>query len=185
MLTDLLEEKRQDILHRWIEMILDTYPQDASGFLHQERDRFSNPIGHTIRKETEVLYSALLGQADSTMLAVSLDRIVRLRTVQDLSPAQAVSFVYLLKTVIREELCESLKDPKLVVELLDFESSIDGLALQAFDNYMGCKQAIYDIRAREAHRRTEKLVEQVNRIYDQRLGADDDSEQEDNSKQVQ
>ena len=165
MLAELLERKRKEILHRWVELILSSYPKDSARFLANETDRFSNPVGHTIRTETEQLLRALLDGIDETELNTSLDRIVRIRTVQEFSPARAMSFVFLLKTTVREVLADELTQPGLVSDYLEFESRIDGLALQAFNNYMACKEAIYEIRTREARNRTAKLVEQVNRIY--------------------
>jgi hypothetical protein len=168
-LAELLEEKHDAILQRWIDKILKTYPEDSAGFLGRERNQFRNPVGHTIRTETETLLAALLHGTDGDELTKSLDRIVRLRNVQDMSPAQAVTFVFLLKTAIREELTGALNESALLQEQLELESQIDGLALAAFDNYMECKEAIYDIRAREARMQTAMLVRQVNRLYDQNL----------------
>lgn len=169
MLADLLREHREAILERWTDKILRTYPQDAAGFLQKENDRFRNPVGHTIKTETKVLYSALLDGIEQPDLTKSLDRIVRVRSVQDLSPSQAMAFVFLLKTSVRELLVDKLDSVSLLQELSEYESRIDGLALAAFDNFMECKQALFELRAREVRRETAMLVRQVNRIYDQQL----------------
>ncbi|MBD3258860.1 hypothetical protein GF377_10530 [candidate division GN15 bacterium] len=169
MLAKLLEEQRTEILQQWVELILRAYPQDSAGFLRKEHDQFRNPVGHTISTDAEVLLAALIDDIDDDRLTKALDEIVRIRTVQDLSPAQAISFIFLLKTTVREVLAEQITQPAVFAELLEFESRVDGLALQAFNNYMQCKEAVYEIRAREARMQTAKLVEQVNRIYDQNL----------------
>jgi hypothetical protein len=164
MLAALLEQKRDTILEKWLDLIIGTYSEDSSNFLKKEKDRFHNPVGHTLRQETEVLYNALINGVDTDTLAVSLDNIIKIRSVQDFLPAQAVVFVFLLKNVVREELHDELEQNHLYEQLLDFESKIDGLALAAFDNYMRCKEKIYRIGARESKMRTTKLLERVNRI---------------------
>lgn len=160
-----IQERREVILERWFEAIVKTYPADASRFFVGERDRFRNPVGHAFRRSTAVLLTAITDGVTADELKVALDDVVRLRAVQDWSPSQAVSFIFLLKQVLRREFAEELEREGGYDRLLDIEGSIDGLALRAFDNYLRCKESIYDIRAREAHRRTAKLVEQVNRLY--------------------
>jgi hypothetical protein len=88
----------------------------------------------------------------------SLDRIVRIRAVQDLSPSQAVEFVFLLKRAVREELGEALAKQ---VDLSALHAWIDGLALQAFGLFVECRQRIYELRVREIKRRASTLLERM------------------------
>ena len=71
----------------------------------------------------------------------ALEDIIRIRAVQDMSPAQAAGFMLPLKTLIREELGD---DPALFAL---FER-IDRLALEAFDTLVRCKVKIYDLRGK-------------------------------------
>jgi len=58
-------------------------------------------VGYTISQEINVLYEELLqGRVDSDKTATSLDSIIRIRAIQDFSPHEAVSFVFLLKKAI-------------------------------------------------------------------------------------
>ena len=57
---DLLSEKRTAIVSRWRRLIVETYPDSTGQFLERESDRFQNPIGSTLAKETEFLYDVLL-----------------------------------------------------------------------------------------------------------------------------
>lgn len=164
MLKELLQKHRESILEKWFQLTIETYPADSLDFLKNVKDRFQNPVGHTLNQEISVLFEALVDGMDPRELAVSLDRIVRIRSVQDFPPAQAVAFIFLLKNIIREKFHDHMSQSGTLDELLEFESKIDGLALAAFDNYVRCKVEIYEIRDREAHRRTEKLVERINRI---------------------
>ncbi len=166
MLIDVLSQQRDTICKKWVERIFAAYPPETSKFLRDKKDQFSNPVGHTIRIETRVLFDALLDGVEPEALKTSLDNIVKIRTVQDFTAAQAGSFIFLLKNVLREELADQLSDRETVDCLLAFESKIDGLALMAFDHYVHNKVSIYEIRAREAKRKSEMLIKQVNRIYE-------------------
>ncbi|MDP6180163.1 MAG: RsbRD N-terminal domain-containing protein, partial [Desulfatiglandales bacterium] len=105
-LEKLLLQKKSAILDRWLQLILETYPADAQRFLKKQKDRFANPVRYTIAGETENLYKQLLQsvEAKSESLSASLDKIFRIRAVQDFCPSQAVAFIFLLKKVIKEEL---------------------------------------------------------------------------------
>ncbi len=149
LLRNLLFQRKAFILDRWLNLIFDTYPLDGSIFLKQEKDRFINPVGYTIAQETEVLYQELLSGMNYDKLSTSLDNIIRIRAVQDFSPSQAVSFVFLLKKAIRDELEKEIKEDKLSEELMKFELKIDELALLAFDIYMKCREKIYQIKVGE------------------------------------
>ena len=161
MLEDLLVQKKAEVVAGWRRRIMETYPADTTKFLKDTRDRFGNPVGHNITQETEALFDLLLGEADEQAIDRSLDSIIKIRTVQEFSPAQAVGFVYLLKGVIRETLAEELKDTTLYPELLAFEGRIDGLTLMAFDSYARCLKAIADLRVEADKRRHAKLVERL------------------------
>jgi hypothetical protein len=163
VLKELIKRHRDSILEKWVQLTIETYPPDSLDFLRNVKDRFQNPVGYTLKQEIPVLFNALVDGMDPRALAVSLDRIVRIRSVQDFPPTQAVAFIFLLKNVLRKEFRDRLGHGELLDELLEFESRIDGLALSAFDNYVRCKLEIYEIRARAAQRSTEKLVERINR----------------------
>jgi hypothetical protein len=164
-LEELLNERGEAIVGRWVELIIASYPADTSAVLRRQKDQILNPVGHTIRTETALLYRALLDGADEAALVDSMDNLIKIRAVQDYAPRQALAFVFLLKTSVRQELHKELTHNGCFRELLEFESRIDGLALLLFDRYMMCKQRIFEIRAIETRMRSAKLIEQVNKLY--------------------
>lgn len=169
VLEHLLSQKRAAILERWFKLILDTYPADSLRFFKQEKDRFANPVGYTISLEIEALYDELLRGMDSDKLSASLDNIIKIRSVQDFSPRQAIAFVFLLKKAVRGELEREIRKNQLFEELLKFESRIDELALLAVDIYMKCREKIYEIRVNEVKAERErvfKLLEKTFPTYD-------------------
>ena len=144
-----LEVKSVSILGKWCQLILDTYPVDTATFLQQESDRFINPVGRIISQETKTIYDELLHDRNLEKLTASLNEIIRVRSVQDFSPSQAIGFIFLLKQAVREELASEIAENPTSKELLDFESRIDDLALLAFDIYTQCREKIHEIRVHE------------------------------------
>ena len=159
-LESLLEKKRDSILKKWSDSIFNSYPKETSQFLKREKDRFNNPVGHSVAEGTVDIFEALLKGERTDRLLSALDRIVRVRSIQDFSSSQAVSFMFLLKAVIREMLAAEIgSDKDLFEQVLAFESRIDGVALLAFDIYMKCRETLYEIRVSEAKRKVGKLLE--------------------------
>jgi len=162
MLQELLSEKKTAILKRWFHMIVETYPADSADFLKREKNQFANPIGYTTSTEIESIYDELVNGMDRQRLCALLDKIIRIRAVQQFSPSQAVVFVMLLKKAVREELGNEISKSQAYDELLEFENRIDNLALFAFDIYMECREKISDIKANEIRNRSKKLLERMN-----------------------
>ena len=162
-LKDLLLEKRAAVVKRWFDMILESYPADTSGFMKSQKDPFTNPVGRTIHQGMEGILDELLKGEGDTGISVLLDDIIRIRAVQDFTPSKALAFIFLLKSAVREELGpDGCADRTLAGDLLKFESRIDGMALLAFDIYMGCREKLYDIKVNETKRLMFRLLQQAN-----------------------
>lgn len=152
-LKALLEERREDIVQRWISLTLETYPPDVSNFLKLNKDRFTNPVGYAITQGSETLYDELTrGEENKANIISALDSIIRIRAVQDFNAVQAIDFIFLLKKAIREALktnnerCQEEGMPKIREELVLFESRIDDLASLALDVYAQCREDIDRIK---------------------------------------
>jgi hypothetical protein len=158
-LEKLLSEKGPAILDKWLKLILESYPTDTQRFLKKQKDPFANPVRHTISKEIENTYKELLKGVDRERVSPFLERIIKIRAVQDFSPSQAIAFVFLLKRVIREVLDKEIREHRLSADLLAFESQIDDLALVAFDVYMRCREKIYALSANEARNQVYRLLQ--------------------------
>lgn len=165
-LHDLLVDKRSVILEDWYHLILDTYPSGTAKYLGREKDRFLNPVAYEFREAIGGIYQALLQGEGGGELVSSLDRIVRIRAVQDFSPSQAVGFVFLLKKVIRKKLEKDIKKKGLMEELLNFESKLDDLALLAFDVYMQCREQLYEIRIKDIKNRISGLLKATGLVHE-------------------
>jgi hypothetical protein len=161
-LTQFLKENQQSIAERWLDLTLQSFPPESVRFFKGQKDRFRNPIGHAFRQQTQTLLSGLIDYRPVSELSEALDALARIRAVQETTASQAMQFVFLLKQAIREE-SKRLQMVHSHDEWSECDSWIDQLALAAFDSYMTCREQIYDIKAREISRRTEKLLERMNR----------------------
>jgi len=162
-----LIEKKAAILKKWFDAVADTYAKDSASFLKKQKAQFTNPVGYTLAEGTEKLFDALLGGMIVDTVASFLDSMVRIRAIQEFSPSEALSFIFQLKKIIRQELgTEVLRQPGIAEELAAFDSAIDDLALFAFDIYVKCREKIYELKANEARNMTFRLLQQARLIVD-------------------
>lgn len=162
-LSNLLVSKKTNILKKWFNEILRTYPADTSAFLKTDKDPFSNPVGQTILQGIEGIFDELLIGEGNERISQFLDNIIRIRAVQDFTASKALSFIFPLKKVIREELKNELND-RLSAELVILEDRIDNLFLISLDIFMQCREKIYEIKANEVKNMTFKLLQKAKLI---------------------
>ncbi len=162
-LRDFLSRNRSAILESWFDKVLESYPFDSTGFLKQRKKQFANPVGHTMAKGLEGILDGLLNNKDLAEITPFVDDIVRIRAVQDLTPSQALVFLFHLKSLIREEL--GAEEQKTQIgDLREFDSRIDALALMSFDIYAKHREKIYELKADEVKRNTYRLLQMANLV---------------------
>jgi len=160
-LNDLLARRKTRIIKDWFALAVETYPPDTASFLKRQKDPFANPVGRTVSLGLEALFNELLKEMDYEIITSFLDPIIRIRAIQNFSPAQAVSFIFLLKKAIRENIKKEPLEEQFFNELLLFESKIDQLVMIAFNLYMECKEKIYDLKANEMRNSTYKAFKRA------------------------
>ncbi|MBT3222043.1 MAG: RsbRD N-terminal domain-containing protein [Proteobacteria bacterium] len=156
-LHQLLLKQQAKIAKQWFGRTVETYSPEASLAFTRQKNPFDNPVGHTLAKETAAIVALLIEGSDPEELRLHLLPIIRMRAVQEFTPAQAISFVYLLKLIIREELASELDGAGLEQELWHFEMRIDRMALLAFDIYSDCQRILCDVRLNEMKRNVANL----------------------------
>ena len=143
----LLAEKKKAIVQVWIDQVLDSY--GSPEFLKKQKDRFANPIGAIISEGLQDLSTILLEGSPLEEAAKPLENIIKIRAVQDFTPSKAVSFVYLLKSIVRQELAREKDRVGILSSLSTLDARIDTVALMAFDYYMDCRERLHQIRVNE------------------------------------
>ena len=96
-IDDLLKQKQVSIKQRWLDLVIETYPPDSRDFFKKQKNRFSNPVGAALARQIDDLYDSLLGDPEGNEVAAKLDDFVKIRTVQDFRPSEAVGFILFLK----------------------------------------------------------------------------------------
>lgn len=160
-LKELLTTNKSKILQRWLDLVLDTYPPETARFLKDEKDRFANPVAFTVKCNLELLLDDLLNNSDEKSTLLHIEEIIKIRAVQDFSPSQAVSFVWLLKEAILDELKVQIKTKEMCFELMKLESEIDKLSGAAFNVYSACKDLIYQIQIKEFKTENSALMKMI------------------------
>ncbi|MBF0119239.1 MAG: RsbRD N-terminal domain-containing protein [Desulfobacterales bacterium] len=146
-LKKLLSQKKSEIIQKWIDGILGTYPADTYQIFKKSGDQFANPVGTTLSREIAELTSIILEEEiDYNSVKKHLDTVIRIRAIQAFSPSQAIGFILLLKEIIKNIL--KAQDINLD-ELLLLYSQIDKLCLIGFDIYTECREKLFDIRVSE------------------------------------
>jgi len=158
-LKAVLEQNREAILEKWFETIIGTYPQQTSQFLAKQKDRFRNPVGYAIERSIGPVYDQLATSMETDALLESLDSIIRIRSVQEFSPSQAIAFVFELKSVIRDVLGDRGRELERSGDLAVLDERIDRVAMLAFDKYTECRQKLFEIRTKEIRSQSTKLLE--------------------------
>jgi hypothetical protein len=159
---DLLRERTDAIVHRWVEEVLSSYPRDAAVLFQQQQDPFANPVGRSVRDGTRGIFQAILNGMDSDELRSHLDEIVRVRAVQQFSPSEALSFVFALRSIIRDVIPELDADPRLRREVAELDEKIDRVALAAFDVFAERREAVNQLRIQEVKRQVAWVFRKIN-----------------------
>ena len=164
VLGDILSRNEKAILKKWFDLILETYSANTAAMMRKDKNQFTNPVGSTLSRETDVLFKNLCEGNQDEKCQASLDSILKIRSVQDFSPSKAVGFIFLLKRAIGETLKNEICKESVMDEWMKFQSRIDDLALQAFDIYMDCRDKICEIRVNQARAEKEMAFKMMERV---------------------
>jgi hypothetical protein len=162
-LASLIRERRERIAEGWIEEILAVYSPDASAIFSRQTDPFANPLGHSVREGANGLLEALLNGTDPMEVRLHLRKLVKIRAVQDLTPSEALSFVFSLKDVLRKEIPQASTDPQYHAAMLEMDSKIDEVALAAFELFVEARDEVSRLRISEVKRQVAWVLDKINR----------------------
>ncbi|XPV76547.1 MAG: RsbRD N-terminal domain-containing protein [Desulfovibrio sp.] len=161
-----LRARREELAPKWAEMILGTYPEETQKIWGKTKDQFHNPVGNTILETATELYDLVLDWEDADAIARSLEKMIKIRAVQDFAPSRGLSFVYLYKKLLRDVFFEELEEAGALDEFLRFETRVDNLALIAFDIYSTCRERLFDQRVTEVKKSQYNLLRRAKMIVD-------------------
>ncbi|MBA3009436.1 MAG: RsbRD N-terminal domain-containing protein [Proteobacteria bacterium] len=148
-----LKANKSLFLKKWFQATIETYPKDSARILGKDANRFDNPVGAITRESLEEILDLISDAYTSITLEKALDPVIRIRAVQAFTAADAVSFVFALKSI-----GEELLDPSLYRQ---FDRMVDEIALAAFNKFMKCKEEIFLLKATESKRRIHRAFERA------------------------
>lgn len=160
-LVSLIAKHRSTIISKWFDSAVHAYAADTAAFIQSQKDPFANPVGSQTRHSVEGLFDQLMGGMEAGAIHASLDPVMRIRAVQNLSPAQATAFIFALKKILREMFDKQLQSADGIRSFMEVESRIDRIGLSAFDVYMACREKIYELKANETRNRTFRAFERA------------------------
>jgi hypothetical protein len=159
MLDRKFEEYQDEVLGRWIEGVIDDYPEETGKFLRTQSDRFANPVGASLREGLTELLDGVFCGVEPDELTSALDRVIRVRAVQEFSPSAAVGFLFDLKDLLREVMKGTDADTAGSLDALD--DRIERLGLHAFDVYMSCREQMWSIRMQEIRNQSLGILDRM------------------------
>ncbi|MEH0018861.1 MAG: RsbRD N-terminal domain-containing protein [Desulfobacter sp.] len=148
-----IKKRLGQILETWFRATIDTYPPQSARILGKDANRFDNPVGAVTRESLEDVLHLITGEFDRERLEKALDPVIRIRAVQAFDPADAVGFIFALKTIGEKFIDEA--DRK------KFDRVVDEIALAGFNRLMKCKEDIFLLKAAESKRRIHKAFERA------------------------
>ncbi len=160
-LDDQLAARRASIAKRWLDETLRTYDPQTATHLLRERDQFANPVGHALTTGTQAVVDGLVTGKEPAELAPALRELLRIRSVQTFTAAQAVGFILLLKGAVRKELDSDLRASGVADGLARFDARVDQLLLVGFDLYSSYRERMYEVRVNDIKRRVSGLMRRL------------------------
>ena len=159
MIDRVIAEHRDEILKRWIDHTMEGYPEETAKFLRSKTDPFANPVGAGLREGLEILLDGVLRGVEPEELSSAMDRVIRVRAVQELSPSTAVGFIFDLRGLLRDFFSGTNAGTKESFDIID--QRIEHLGMYAFDVYMSCREQMWAIRAQEIRNQSVGIMERV------------------------
>ncbi len=162
-ISAIIVKHKNDIIKKWHLAIVESYPSLSGKHLLGNKNKFSNPVGYTIENSLPAVVDAVINKSLTEEAKKSLENIIKIRAVQDFEPARALSFVFELKAIIMSEIAEEA-DFK---DFLALEKIFNLIFNFAINSYVNDKERIFEIKANEKLKTFEKMVERLNKKYDE------------------
>jgi len=144
----MLRQQKSAILHDWLQRIFGSrfeirdsrFEALQSQIANPEsQDRFANPVSYAFRVAAEAICDAVINDRDVDR--GSIEYAMKIKAVQGSDASEAISFIQILKAVVRD----MLADTAVEQELTAFESRIDGIAAVASEMFLANRSRIAEI----------------------------------------
>lgn len=128
---------KQEICDDWINRVF------GAGFINRaSSSEIEDPFFHAVRSEWSEIVEILFSNRPVDETLSLPEEFIRLRAVQEISAAEAVSHIFVLKDIVRERF-----EPDRGFS--DLSRRLDFLALHTFNSYMQCRERLFKLRLAE------------------------------------
>jgi hypothetical protein len=166
-LRGFFQKYKASVMDSWFESILSNYPPEAARIIKREKDPFTNPVGYNLRLGMEGILNWFAGEANQQDVLVSLDKIIRIRAVQDFPPSQTVIVLISFKQIVEKQMTKEFRNQDLLWKNWRlFDEEIDRLMLESMDIYAECREKLSQIKVDEANKRVFSLLRKANVLVD-------------------
>jgi len=137
----------------------------AGKFLSVNKNQFGNPIGFTLQQDLPIIFDELSGNMDNEVLEASIENIIKIRAVQEFSPAEATGFINLIKNIVISEAQVMMTEKSFIDSYFTFEKNIDTANGIAFEKYLEMKLKLSEIKINEIRNRNQRMVDRLTKKY--------------------
>ncbi len=164
---ELIKNNRKKILETWFLRVIETYPEETAKFLKSQSNPFLNPVGGAIKEGLEGIINWVISNSPEAEKDVIpfLDKIIRIRAVQDFKPSDALSFISDFRNIVRE-CCKQLDKKPSYDFLEEFDAIVDRLLMASFNVFVKCREDLYEVRVQEVKNRTFRLLQRAGLLYE-------------------
>jgi hypothetical protein len=162
-IEEIIVRNKDNILKKWQQTIIDSYPAGSGEFFLDNKNKFTNPVGFTIEKSLPAILDAIIAGDLTDAAKKSLDDIIRIRAVQEFEPAEALAFIASLRAIVLSVLAGETD----FTAFLQTEKIFNAINDYGFNCYVRFREKIYDIKANEQLRTFEKMIERLNKKYEE------------------
>ncbi len=153
-LSQRIKGERKKIQRLWFQEVLEIYPKQSRSLIGGVADRFSNPIGFTLSEGIEEIFSVLVGEKSLAEIDPALERLIKLRALQEADQAGPLGFLFSLKKIVRKSCGAYSSQFTEFGELLELEDRIDGIIRKAHGIYVQAREKILQLQVNEMKNKT-------------------------------
>ncbi|MBS3808674.1 MAG: RsbRD N-terminal domain-containing protein [Desulfobacterales bacterium] len=157
--NEFIASRRDRWIGKWLDALMNTYPNESARFFKDTADPFANPVGAVMRKGITELFEVVTAESyDPQAAYTALEPVIRVRAIQEFSPSAALGFITEIKDIIDRDTAEAGAGQASRQDLGLIAANADRALLTAFDIYVDCKKHVYNLRARQARDSVRQLL---------------------------
>ena len=156
-LQEQIRGDRTKILKQILREVLQTYPDQAKPLISVGSDRFANPLGATLSEGVEEIFEVITGDKTLDEIELPLERMFKLKAVQEGKTNLALDFLFSLKSIIRNICNPAGGNPAELQELFEIEERIDQIVMRGLQVFISAREKLLELQVAEIKHRTYSL----------------------------